>query len=130
MTEVMSEDIVSVVSSVDEDVIDDDVVSVDNYEPVIKTTNIISVHESYNNYANKKRQTRPYINKYERAKILGMRAEQIAKGMRPLVPTKGKRNIYEIVEAEYKEGLIPLIIRRYLPNNTHEDWRLSDFVNI
>lgn len=131
MTEVMSEDIVSVVSSVvDEDMIDDDVVSVDDYEPVIKTTNIISVQESYNNYANTKRQTRPYINKYERAKILGMRAEQIAKGMRPLVPTKGKRNIYEIVEAEYKEGLIPLIIRRYLPNNTHEDWRLSDFVNI
>ena len=132
MTEVMSEDIVSVVSSViEEDIVDeDDVISVDDYEPMIKTTNIISVQESYNNYANKKRQTRPYINKYERAKILGMRAEQIAKGMRPLVPTKGKRNIYEIVEAEYKEGLIPLIIRRYLPNNTHEDWRLSDFVNI
>ena len=127
----MSEDIVSVVSSVvDEDIIDDDVVSVDDYEPVIKTTNIISVQESYNNYTNNKRQTRPYINKYERAKILGMRAEQIAKGMQPLVSTKGKRNIYEIVEAEYKEGVIPLIIRRYLPNNTHEDWRLSDFVNI
>lgn len=127
----MSEDIVSVVSSVvDDDMIDEDDVSVDDYEPVIKTTNIISVHESYNNYTNNKRQTRPYINKYERAKILGMRAEQIAKGMQPLVSTKGKRNIYEIVEAEYKEGVIPLIIRRYLPNNTHEDWRLSDFVNI
>ena len=131
MTEVMSEDIVSVVSSVvDDDMIDEDDVSVDDYEPVIKTTNIISVQESYNNYTNNKRQTRPYINKYERAKILGMRAEQIAKGMQPLVSTKGKRNIYEIVEAEYKEGVIPLIIRRYLPNNTHEDWRLSDFVNI
>ena len=50
--------------------------------------------------------------------------------MRPLVSTKGKRDIYEIVEAEYKEGVLPLIIRRYLPDNTHEDWRVSDFVNI
>ena len=46
--------------------------------------------------------------------------------MQPLVSTEGKKNIYEVVEAEYREGVIPLIIRRYLPDNTHEDWKISD----
>ena len=71
MTEDKSEDLVSVVSSLPDDVED---LSDDDLEPhtILKKTHIVSVQESYSNYSNKK-YTRPYINKYERAKLLGMR---------------------------------------------------------
>ena len=29
---------------------------------------------------------------------------------------------------EFKERKIPLLIRRYLPNGSHEDWRLEDMI--
>lgn len=127
----ISEDLTTVASS-DEDNINDlsDDVSIEPTPTIVKKIDIISVHKSYSDYTTKKRKTQPYINKYERAKILGIRAQQIAKGMKPLVSTEDKTNIYEIVEAEYKERVLPLFLRRHLPDNTHEDWRLTDFVNI
>ncbi len=126
MTDSKLSDDVSIVSSVDEPLTDeDDYIS---QKKTVKEIEIISVEKSYSDYTSKERRTLPYINKYERAKILGIRAQQIAKGMKPLVKTTNKTNIYEIVEEEYKKKLIPLIIRRYLPDNTHEDWKLTDFI--
>ena len=127
MTDSKISDLTSVISSEDREDIDeisgDDDISVPT---VVKRMDIISVQKSYSDYTTKDRKTQPYINKYERAKILGIRAQQLANGMQPLVSVEGKRDIYEIVEAEYREGVIPLIIRRYLPDNTHEDWKISD----
>ena len=126
MTDSKISDLTSVVSSEEHEDIDDisgDDISVPT---IVKRMDIISVQKSYSDYTTKDRKTQPYINKYERAKILGIRAQQLANGMQPLVSVEGKRDIYEIVEAEYREGVIPLIIRRYLPDNTHEDWKISD----
>ncbi len=125
MTDSKISDDISVISSVDEPLSDEDV-----YVPqkTVKEIEIISVERSYSDYVSKDKRTLPYINKYERAKILGIRAQQIAKGMKPLVNVTNKTNIYEIVEEEYQKKLIPLIVRRYLPDNTHEDWKLSDFI--
>tara|TARA_B100000085_G_C18456021_1_gene476909 strand:- start:339 stop:719 length:381 start_codon:yes stop_codon:yes gene_type:complete len=125
MTDSKISDDISVISSVDEPLSDEDYVP---QKKTVREIEIISVEKSYSDYVSNKRRTLPYINKYERAKILGIRAQQIAKGMKPLVKTTNKKNIYEIVEDEYKKKLIPLIIRRYLPDNTHEDWKLSDFI--
>ena len=121
----------SVVVDDDLDVSDD--VSENNIliEPeYVKRFEIVSVEKSYEEYFTKKRKTLPYINKYEKAKIFGIRAQQLANGSIPLVPTDDKINIREIVEEEYRKKKIPLIIRRYLPDNTHEDWRVIDFLNI
>ena len=126
MTDSKISDLTSVVSSEEHEDIDDisgDDISVPT---IVKRMDIISVQKSYSDYTTKDRKTQPYINKYERAKILGIRAQQLANGMQPLVSVEGKRDIYEIVETEYREGVIPLIIRRYLPDNTHEDWKISD----
>tara|TARA_B100000902_G_C27286367_1_gene904640 strand:- start:210 stop:590 length:381 start_codon:yes stop_codon:yes gene_type:complete len=123
MTDSKISDLTSVVSSEDhEDISEDDII----IPTTVKYMDIISVQKSYSEYTTKHKKTQPYINKYERAKILGIRAQQLANGMQPLVSTEGKKNIYEVVEAEYREGVIPLIIRRYLPDNTHEDWKISD----
>ena len=130
----LSEEI-SVISSVLEDksVTDSDEFS-DNELILIdskKTNfNIVSVSKSYENYISKKKKTLPYINKYEKAKIFGIRAQQLANGMQPMVPIHDKINIREIVTAEYKQKKLPLILRRYLPDSSYEDWRVSDFVNI
>ena len=126
MTDSKISDLTSIVSSEDPEEIDN--ISGDDISvpAVVKRMDIISVQKSYSDYTTKDRKTQPYINKYERAKILGIRAQQLANGMQPLVSVEGKRDIYEIVEAEYREGVIPLIIRRYLPDNTHEDWKISD----
>ena len=136
MTDSKISDLTSVVSSEahdDFDIDDEPLSDEDVYVPektTVKRMKVVSVHKSYSDYTLKERKTLPYINKYELAKVLGVRAQQIAMGMKPLVSTKGKTNIYEIVEAEYKERVLPLFLRRHLPDNTHEDWRLTDFVNI
>ena len=34
----------------------------------------------------------------------------------------------EIAKLELKEAVIPLFIRRYLPNKEYEDWRIEELV--
>jgi DNA-directed RNA polymerase I, II, and III subunit RPABC2 len=38
----------------------------------------------------------------------------------------GEWNPLSIAEKELKDGKIPFIIRRYLPNNTYEDWKVNE----
>jgi DNA-directed RNA polymerase subunit K/omega len=71
--------------------------------------------------------TVPFITKYERAKILGERAKQINAGATPFVEVN--QDIvdgYLIALAEFEQKKIPMIIRRPLPNNQSEYWRLED----
>ncbi len=69
----------------------------------------------------------PIMTKYEKARIMGERKQQLANGAKPCVNTKGLRSIDEIVEKELEERAIPFIIRRILPNGICEDWRLEEF---
>jgi len=72
--------------------------------------------------------TLPIMSKYERAKIIGWRATQIAKGAKPLVDVKGIKDPFAKAEKELAEKKIPLIIRRILPDNSYEDWKVSEFM--
>ena len=74
----------------------------------------------------KKKRTNPYLTKYEKARIIGIRAQQIASGSIPLVDSKGLVSPISIALKELKERKIPLIIRRKLPNNTYEDWTIEE----
>jgi len=66
------------------------------------------------------------LTKYERTKILGIRAEQLASGMPPLVNIGNEIDIIKIAEMELKERKIPFIIKRPLPNKGNEYWKLED----
>ena len=94
---------------------------------------IVSNDEIYIKMNNKERVTSPYLSKFEKTKILGMRATQIEGGAKTLL-TKDKikdfRHSIKIAELEFKNNLIPFIIRRYLPNGNYEDWKLCDFHNV
>lgn len=92
---------------------------------------IVNMEKTYENYYTQRKETKPFLTKFERAKILGVRAEMIAAGAPALVEIpKGIKNLnaYDIARLEFKERKIPLIVRRYLPNGMAEDWRLEDMV--
>jgi DNA-directed RNA polymerases I, II, and III subunit RPABC2 len=90
---------------------------------------IISVEESYSNYYTNEKKTSPILTKFERAKLLGVRSEMISAGNPPLVIVpKGVDNAYEIALLELTEKKIPLIIRRYMPNGSIEDWRVEELI--
>lgn len=77
---------------------------------------------------NKVRVTTPYLTKYERARILGTRALQISMNAPVLVPLDGETDALEIAIKELSQRKIPLIIRRYLPDGSFEDWSVSELI--
>ncbi|KAL4067376.1 RNA polymerase, subunit omega/K/RPB6 [Scleroderma yunnanense] len=78
---------------------------------------------------NKTRVTTPYLTKYERARILGTRALQISMNAPVLVPLDGETDALQIAIKELSQRKIPLIIRRYLPDGSFEDWSVSELIS-
>ncbi|KAF9643848.1 RNA polymerase Rpb6 [Thelephora ganbajun] len=77
---------------------------------------------------NKVRITTRYLTKYERARILGTRALQISMNAPVLVPLDGETDALQIAIKELSQRKIPLIIRRYLPDGSFEDWSVSELI--
>lgn len=85
-----------------------------------------SVLASYSSDTNPvKRISRPILSKYEAASIVGMRSQQIVQGSAPLVDVPTDDPI-EIAQAELKAKIIPIVVRRILPDGKAEYWRLSE----
>ena len=74
------------------------------------------------------RKTSPYMTKYERARIIGTRALQISMNAPVMVDTEGLIDPMEIAEKELNAKLVPFIIRRYLPDGSFEDWKVSELL--
>ena len=74
------------------------------------------------------RKTTPYLTKYERARILGARALQISMNAPVMVTLDGETDPLLIAEKELIRGVIPFVIRRFLPDNTYEDWKVSELL--
>jgi len=71
--------------------------------------------------------TVPILTKFEKTKILGLRAKQINNGAKPMITLEHPViDGYLIALKELEEKKIPVIIRRPLPNNTSEYWHLKD----
>ena len=64
----------------------------------------------------------PKLTKFERARIVGARALQISMGAPLLIymPEEVKDPI-NMALIELKEGVLPITIRRTLPDGTHQD---------
>ena len=75
--------------------------------------------------------TLPILTRYEKAKILGLRAKQINHGAKPFVElTKDIIDGHTIAFMELTQNKIPFIIRRPMPNGGSEYWKISDLKNI
>lgn len=71
--------------------------------------------------------SRPFMTKYEYTRIIGTRRKQLSLGAKPLIKIDGKLSINEIVEEEIKQNMIPLKIKRPLPDsNKVEIWEFSE----
>lgn len=79
------------------------------------------------NIAKKPKKTIPLLSKFERARIMGVRLQQLANGAKPRVDVTNMKSMNEILEQELIQRKIPFIIRRTLPNGTYEDWKLEEF---
>ncbi|MEB3861343.1 MAG: DNA-directed RNA polymerase subunit K [Desulfurococcales archaeon] len=57
----------------------------------------------------------PYLTKYERARIIGVRVLQLNYGAPPLVPIEkvGSTNTLDIARYEVDEGVLPVSVYRY-----------------
>merc|ERR1711894_847930 len=72
--------------------------------------------------------TTTYKTKYERARVIGTRALQIAMCAPVMVELEGETDPLEIAMKELKARKIPIIIRRYLPDGSYEDWAINELM--
>ncbi|KAG4304612.1 hypothetical protein PORY_002005 [Pneumocystis oryctolagi] len=75
-----------------------------------------------------KRRTTPYMTKYEKARILGTRSLQISMNAPVLVDLEGETDPLQIAMKELSQKKIPLLVRRYLPDGSYEDWAVSELI--
>ncbi|XP_076076550.1 DNA-directed RNA polymerases I, II, and III subunit RPABC2-like [Mytilus galloprovincialis] len=93
----------------------------DNIEIIPATTQSLSIERH-------KRITTPYMTKYERARVLGTRALQIAMCAPVMVELEGETDPLQIAMKELKARKVPIIIRRYLPDGSYEDWGVDELI--
>ena len=82
---------------------------------------------------NKKKKTLPFLSKYEKTKILGLRIQQLTTGANTILTEEeqeGLKSNIEIAEKELKLKKIPLLISRRLPNNKRELWHIKDLIDL
>lgn len=78
--------------------------------------------------APQERITTQYLTKYERARVLGTRALQISMNAPVMVDLEGETDPLKIAQKELRERKIPIVIRRYLPDGSYEDWAIDELI--
>jgi len=70
--------------------------------------------------------TKNVMTSYERVRILGTRAKQLASGAKPLIANVDGLDPKEIAKLELKHKMTPFKIRRPLPNGDIEEWSIKE----
>lgn len=89
--------------------------------------------EDYNDimaaYDPNKNTTKNILSKFEKVKILGIRAEQLQRGAIPNVDfDEANFDALKIAKKELQERKLPFMLCRKLPNGKKEYWRLDDMI--
>ncbi|KAI8923327.1 RNA polymerase, subunit omega/K/RPB6 [Entophlyctis helioformis] len=74
------------------------------------------------------RMTTPYMTKYEKARILGTRALQVSMNAPVMVDLTGESDPLQIAMKELRERKIPLMVRRFMPDGSWEDWAVDELI--
>ena len=70
--------------------------------------------------------SKPILSKYEKTQLLGVRAEQIRNGAKPLIQVqKHITDELDIAKEELKQRRTPFLIKRKIGNN-FEYWKIED----
>jgi DNA-directed RNA polymerase I, II, and III subunit RPABC2 len=70
--------------------------------------------------------TIPKLTKYEKVRLLGTRAKQISDGSKVFIKSKNVKNAMDLAELELENKVIPLKIKRPLPNGKYEIWSIKE----
>jgi len=66
---------------------------------------------------------------YEKTKVIALRAQMLANGSMSFINIpKNITSVIDIATLELKQRKIPFIIKRRIPNNTYEYWRINEMV--
>ena len=96
-----------------------------NYDEVYHLAKVLRNKEG--DIVDELHKTIPVLTKYEKAKILGMRANQINNGSKPFITLDSNViDAYVIAQMELEQKKVPFIIRRPLPNGGSEYWNITD----
>jgi DNA-directed RNA polymerase I, II, and III subunit RPABC2 len=109
---------------------DENIDELDQQEDEGENIDILSAGDARGVVQKSKRITTRYMTKYERARVLGTRALQIAMCAPVMVELEGETDPLQIAMKELKQRKIPIIIRRYLPDNSYEDWGIDELIII
>jgi DNA-directed RNA polymerase I, II, and III subunit RPABC2 len=93
-----------------------------------ETIQLIETSAPRPNATGNARITTKYMTKYEKARVLGTRALQISMNAPVMVNVEGETDPLKIAMMELRERKIPMIIRRYLPDNSYEDWNIDELI--
>ena len=71
----------------------------------------------------------PFLNQFEKTKVLSFRASQLAQGNKPYIAVPDiVSDVYTIAKMELKERKLPYLIKRPLPDGDYEYWRINDLI--
>lgn len=93
----------------------------------------LSTLDEVTNQNTKNRRTLAILSKYEKAKIIGIRAQQISMGSNIYLDNvHGYTNPLDIAKEELRQKRTPLIVRRNVVGKkgvVHEDWRVEELID-
>lgn len=76
-----------------------------------------------------KRITKPILFKFERVRLIGDRAKQLALGAKPMIKGAKHLDSKTIAKLELDNNIIPLYIVRPLPNKKKERWTIGELAH-
>ena len=115
-------------SSDDGDYGDEESVILNDEENKEEEDGLAGVRRGVRKVAEEERITSRFMTKYERARILGSRALQISKNAPLMVDPGEESDPYKLAEMELDKRKVPFIVRRYLPDGSYEDWKVSELL--
>lgn len=94
----------------------------------VEDTGFVSVETVYQTIKNKPKTTIPVLQNYEKARLIGVRAQQLANGAIPMIKVPNEvTSVIKIAHLELQQRKIPLIVRRSLSTTDYEDWKIEEF---
>lgn len=95
-------------------------------EPMELVSEILPVETAKTPGERKVKTTSRFLTKFERARLLGTRSLQISMNAPVMVDLEGLTDPLQIAIKELNERKIPLIIRRFFPDGSYEDWTVDE----
>jgi DNA-directed RNA polymerase I, II, and III subunit RPABC2 len=78
------------------------------------------------NYEKDSKISKPYLTKYEKTRLLGIRTSQLMQGAKPMIKNCSGLSSQKIAYLELKNKTMPLLVYRPIPNAKDEVWNIAD----